>query len=157
MRPVEVSGVARALPSESRMSHTRRAVLLIVGLLLLTGCATSTRTARMGPLPSTEPLVTLVVSDDRSVVERECRDVPALGPVLGCSMWRTIRVGAAGEVKVMKVVRYADTLPSALALEIDVHELCHVVAALQSIDDPCHVGNNGVIQSAAGIAPLLPR
>ena len=156
MRPVEVSGVARALPSESGMSHTRRAVLLIVGLLLLTGCATSTRTARMGPLPSTEPLVTLVVSDDRSVVERECRDVPALGPVLGCSMWRTIRVGTAGEVKVMKVVRYADALPSALALEIDVHELCHVVAALQSIDDPCHVGNNGVIQSAAGIAPL-PR
>ena len=148
--------MARALPSESGMSRPRRAVLLIVWLLLLTGCATSTRTARMGPLPSTEPLVTLVVSDDRSVVERECRDVPALGPVLGCSMWRTIRVGTAGEVKVMKVVRYADALPSALALEIDVHELCHVVAALQSIDDPCHVGNNGVIQSAAGIAPL-PR
>jgi hypothetical protein len=148
--------VARALPSESGMSRPRRAVLLIVWLLLLTGCATSTRTARMGPLPSTEPLVTLVVSDDRSVVERECRDVPALGPVLGCSMWRTIRVGVANEVKVMKVVRYADALPSPLALEIDVHELCHVVAALQSIDDPCHVGNNGVIQSAAGIAPL-PR
>ena len=148
--------MARALPSESGMSRPRRAVLLIVWLLLLTGCATSTRTARMGPLSTTEPLVTLVVSDDRSVVERECRDVPALGPVLGCSMWRTIRVGVANEVKVMKVVRYADALPSALALEIDVHELCHVVAALQSIDDPCHVGNNGVIQSAAGIAPL-PR
>lgn len=148
--------MARALPSGSGMSRPRRAVLLIVGLLLLTGCATSTRMARMGPLPSAEPLVTLVVSDDRGVVERECRDVPALGPVLGCSMWRTIRLHAAGEVKVMKVVRYADALPSALALEIDIHELCHVVAALQSIDDPCHVGNNGVIQSAAGVAPL-PR
>jgi hypothetical protein len=44
-------------------------------------------------------------------------------------------------------------VPSALAIEIDVHELCHVVAALQSIEDPCHLGNNGVIQSAAGISP----
>lgn len=125
----------------------------LVALLILAGCAKSTRMARMGPLPSTEPLVTLIVSDDRRVVERECRDVPALGPILGCSMWRTLRVDAARDVKVMKVVRYADSLPSELALEIDVHELCHVVAALQSIDDPCHVGNNGVIQSAAGVAP----
>jgi len=107
----------------------------------------------MGPLPSMEPLVTLIVSDDRRVVEHECRDVPALGPVLGCATWRTIRVDGTTDVKVMKVVRYADSVPSALALEIDVHELCHVVAALQSIDDPCHLGNNGVIQSAAGVAP----
>jgi hypothetical protein len=138
---------------QNTMSRPRRAVLLLLAsMLLLTGCATSTRMARMGPLPSTEPLVTLIVSDDRRVVEHECRDVPALGPVLGCSMWRTIRVDAGRDVKVMKVVRYADALPSELALEIDVHELCHVVAALQSIDDPCHVGNNGVIQSAAGVA-----
>ena len=123
-----------------------------MSLFILTGCATSTRMARMGPLPSLEPLVTLVVSNDRRVVEEECRDVLALGPILGCSMWRTIRLEGAAEVKVMKVVRYADTVPSTLALEIDVHELCHVVAALQSIDDPCHLGNNGVIQSAAGIA-----
>jgi hypothetical protein len=32
-----------------------------------------------------------------------------------------------------------------------------VVAALQSIDDPCHLGNNGVIQSAAGVAAPAPR
>jgi hypothetical protein len=134
------------------MSHSRRSLALIGSLLLMTGCATSTRTASIGPLPTTEPLVTLIVSDDRRVIERECRDVPALGPVLGCSMWRTVRVDTRNEVKVMKVVRYADSLPSALALEIDIHELCHVVAALQSIDDPCHVGNNGVIQSAAGVA-----
>lgn len=138
------------------MSHPRRALALLASLLLLTGCAKSTRMARMGPLPSTEPLVTLIVSDDRKVVERECRDVPALGPVLGCSMWRTVRLDGTTDVKVMKVVRYADSLPSELALEIDVHELCHVVAALQSIDDPCHVGNNGVIQSAAGVA-VVPR
>ena len=106
----------------------------------------------MGPLPSLEPLVTLIVSDNRRVVEHECRDVPALGPVLGCSMWRTIRVNGTTDVKVMKVVRYADSVPSTLAMEIDIHELCHVVAALQSIDDPCHHDNDGVIQSAAGVA-----
>ena len=134
------------------MPSPRWALLALTSLLTLTGCATSTRIARMGPLPSLEPLVTLVVSDDRRVVEHECRDVPAFGPILGCSMWRTIRVNGTTDVKVMKVVRYADSVPSALALEIDVHELCHVVAALQSIDDPCHLGNDGVIQSAAGVA-----
>ena len=135
------------------MSQPRRGLALVVGALLLSGCATPTRLARMGPLPSLEPLVTLIVSDDRAVVERECRDVPALGPVLGCSMWRTVRAGGAREIKLMTVVRYADAVPSELALEIDAHELCHVVAALQSLEDPCHVGNDGVIQSAAGIAP----
>jgi hypothetical protein len=134
------------------MSHARWALVPLGSLLLLVGCATSTRMARMGPLPWTEPLVTLIVSDDRRVVERECRDVPALGPVLGCSMWHTVRIAGEAPVKVMEVVRYADSVPSELALEIDVHELCHVVAALQSIDDPCHLDNNGVIQSAAGVA-----
>jgi hypothetical protein len=123
--------------------------MALASLVIFTGCATtSTRMARMGPLASLE----LIVSDDRRVVEHECRDVPALGPILGCSMWRTIRVNGHTDVKVMKIVRYADSVPSALALEIDVHELCHVVAALQSIEDPCHLGNNGVIQSAAGVA-----
>jgi hypothetical protein len=133
------------------MASSRWALLALASSLILTGCATSTRIARMGPLPSLEPLVTLVVSDDRRVVEHECREVPALGPILGCSMWRAIRLGGT-EVKVMKVVRYADVVPSPLALEIDVHELCHVVAALQTIEDPCHLGNDGVINSAAGIA-----
>ena len=134
------------------MASARQVLGGVASLLMLTGCATSTRVARMGPLPSLEPLVTLVVSDDRRVVAHECRDVPALGPILGCSTWRTIRVNGTTDVKVMKVVRYADSVPSALALEIDVHELCHVVAALQSIDDPCHLGNDGMIQSAAGVA-----
>jgi hypothetical protein len=126
--------------------------MALVSLVILTGCAKSTRMARMGPLPSLEPLVTLVVSDDRRVVEHECRDVPALGPILGCSMWRTIRVDGTTEVKVMKVVRYADSVPSAFALEIDVHELCHAIAALQPIDDPCHADNHGIIESAASAA-----
>ena len=130
------------------MAGPRRVSVALVALLTLGGCATSTRTAQMGPL-STGPLVTLIVTDDRAVVERECRDVPALGPILGCSIWRTVQPDGRTDVKMMKVVRYTDALPSALALEIDAHELCHVVAALQPIDDPCHVGNGGVVKSGA--------
>jgi hypothetical protein len=128
------------------MAGPRRVSVALVALLTLAGCATSTRTAQMGPL-STGPLVTLIVTDDRAVVERECRDVPSLGPILGCSIWRTVQPDGRTDVKMMKVVRYTDALPSALSLEIDAHELCHVVAALQPIDDPCHVGNGGVVQS----------
>jgi hypothetical protein len=128
------------------MAGPRRVSVALVALVTLGGCATTTRTAQMGPL-STGPLVTLIVTDDRAVVERECRDVPALGPILGCSIWRTVQPDGRTNVKMMKVVRYTDALPSALALEIDAHELCHVVAALQPIDDPCHVGNGGIVQS----------
>ena len=130
------------------MAGPRRVSVALVALLTRGGCATSPRTAQMGPL-STGPLVTLIVTDDRAVVERECRDVPALGPILGCSIWRTVQPDGRTDVKMMKVVRYTDALPSALALEIDAHELCHVVAALQPIDDPCHVGNGGVVKSGA--------
>ena len=56
----------------------------------------------------------------------------------------------------MKIVRYAETLPSAATFEIDAHELCHVIAALQLIDDPCHVGNDGVLQ-AHGMGAAMPR
>jgi len=131
------------------MAGPRRVSVALVALLTLGGCATAMRTAQMGPL-STGPLVTLIVTDDRAVVERECRDVPAFGPILGCSIWRTVQPDGRTDVKMMKVVRYTDALPSAFALEIDAHELCHVVAALQPIDDPCHVGNGGVVKSGAG-------
>jgi hypothetical protein len=131
------------------MGVSHRVLVVLAALLALGGCATSTRMARMGLLPTTEPLVTLIVSDDRAVVERECREVHALGPILGCSLWRTVFPDGTTAVKVMKVVRYTDVVPSALALEIDAHELCHVVAALQPIDDPCHVGNGGVVQSGS--------
>ena len=135
---------------------TRRLSALLAVLLALGGCSISTRTARMGPLPM-GPLVTLVVTDDRAVVARECHEVPALGPVLGCSMWHTVQLDGKIDVKVMKVVRYTDSMPSALALEIDAHELCHVVAALQPIDDPCHVGNGGVVRSAGSNARGMTR
>jgi len=47
-----------------------------------------------------------------------------------------------------QVVRYTDALPSMMAFEIEIHELCHAVAALQTIDDPCHAENNGLIQTS---------
>ena len=119
--------------------------------MLLAGCASTTRTAAMGPLPNHEKLVTLVVTEDRAVVRTECRSVAAVGPILGCSLWRPALVDGT-PVRLIKIVRFTDAVPSALALEIDVHELCHAIAALQPIDDPCHVDNGGIIQAAAPAA-----
>jgi hypothetical protein len=130
----------------------RLSLLLAGAVCLLGGCAT-TRTMQMGVLPLGQRLVTLVVSEDRAVVREECRSVAADGPVLGCHVWRRLALPGEGEVQLVKIVRYTDALPSALALEIDVHELCHAIAALQPIADPCHADNGGTIHSAgdAGI------
>jgi hypothetical protein len=81
-------------------------------------------------------------------VRQECRNPAALGDVLGCQMSRSVEVAGQPPVRAVKIVRFTDALPSAMAFEIDVHELCHAVAAVQSIDDPCHAGNAGVLQSA---------
>lgn len=48
-------------------------------------------------------------------------------------------------VHAVPIARYTDSLPSPMALEIDVHELCHAVAAPQFITRPCHIENNGQI------------
>lgn len=124
-------------------------LLLLAGGIALSGCA-STRMARLGMLANGEPLVTLVVSEDRQVVERECRDVPALGPVLGCHLSRATSLPNGVEVRAVKIVRYTDALPSRMAFDIDVHELCHTIASLQAIEDPCHAEDGGVIQVSAG-------
>ena len=121
----------------------------LVGVaLLLTGCAT-TRMMQMGGLPQGRHLVTLVVTEDRDVVRDECRSVPTKGTLLGCHLWHRVTLPDAGEVQLVKIVRYTDALPSPFALEIDVHELCHAIAALQPIADPCHAENGGAIRSAA--------
>ena len=128
----------------------------LVGVaLLLTGCAT-TRMMQMGVLPQGRHLVTLVVTEDRDVVRDECRSVPASGTLLGCHLWHRVSLPEAGEVQLVKIVRYTDALPSPFALEIDVHELCHAIAALQPIADPCHADNGGAIRSAAD-APIRWR
>lgn len=114
----------------------------------LWGCVT-TRAGQFGPLANNEHLVTLVVSVDRSVVERECRDALALGPVLGCGRSQVVTLQDGRTVRTVKIVRYAQALPSVTTFEIDIHELCHAIATVQRLTDPCHRGNGGMLQSGA--------
>src|SRR5215467_10577273 len=76
-------------------------VVLVMSSLALVGCA-STRFAEVGAVGNGERLVTLVVSEDRQVVHQECRDVPALGPVLGCQKSRSIALPNGVEVRAVK-------------------------------------------------------
>ena len=144
--------MACALPSQGSVSARVLAGLLCIALVA-TGCATTgTRSGHLGVLPANEQLVTLVVSEDSTVVRGECPLV-AHGNVLGCQTSRKVALPDGRDVRVVKIVRFTDRLPSAMAFEIDIHELCHAVAALQGIDDPCHTGNGGVVQHPAA----LPR
>jgi hypothetical protein len=125
------------------------ASVAIIVAVVLAGCATSTRVMHMGPLVTGQPLVTLVVSEDRMVVRRECIGVPSIGPALGCHLWRRVTLPGSGPVQLVTIVRYTDSMPSPLSLEIDAHELCHAIAALQPIEDPCHADNGGIVESAS--------
>jgi hypothetical protein len=127
---------------------------MLVGVVLAVGgCATPTRMMEMGVLPHGQRLVTLVVSEDREVVRRECASVAGTARPLGCHLWRQVVLPGSGDVRLIKIVRYTDALPSPLALEIDAHELCHAIAALQPIADPCHTDNDGTIRAALDTLP----
>jgi hypothetical protein len=113
-----------------------------------------TREIQFGHVRPGEPLVTLVVTQDRSVVWNECADAgTAGGPLLGCQRSYVVHVTAGRAVHAVKIVRYTDVLPSPLAFEIEAHELCHAIAAIQSIDDPCHTDPAGRINSARETTP----
>ena len=57
-------------------------------------------------------------------------------------------VPGALAVRAMTIVRFAESLPSPVTFEVDAHELCHAVAALQLLPvDPCHDGNSGELQA----------
>ena len=128
------------------------ASLTLAALAAVSGCATSgVRSAQLGFLPGGEPLVTLVVSEDSTVVQGECPPNFSHGGVLGCQTSRTVELPDGQSVRVVKIVRYTDRLPSDLAFEIDIHELCHAVAVLQQIADPCHTGNDGVAAQPAAL------
>jgi hypothetical protein len=150
---LSTGGTAVALQAPVRYGLTSAVIVLGV---LVAGCASGTRMIQFGRLPNSQPLVTLVVSDDREVVERECRgDGPRLFTVLGCQRSWPVFVGEGrGVVRAVKIVRYTDALPSELAFEIDAHELCHAVAALQTMEDPCHADNAGLVQAAGSGPPL---
>lgn len=118
--------------------------LALLAITLLAGCA-GTAVGHFGPVRPGHPLVTLVVTEDMEIVARECARVAAEGRMLGCQLsWP---VAGDRPYRAVKIVRYTDRLPSDMAFEIDGHELCHMVAALQLLDDPCHRDNNGVLQA----------
>ena len=144
------------------MTAGARGVLGLAAAAALVACASPTRAARYGPLGDGESLVTLVVSEDRGEVARHCEGTSAVGTLLGCQLSWPIALADGRHARAVKIVRYTDVLPSALAFEIDVHELCHAVAALQLLADPCHVTNGGVAQTtphyggSAMTAPVRP-
>ena len=126
---------------------------MLFGALALfgAGCAGGTRVATFGPLPTGDKLVTLVVTEDLDVVRRECDNVPRAAlqatQVLGCQMSKPLRPDGALPVRAIKIVRFAESLPSLVTFEIDAHELCHAIASLQLLADPCHEGNAGELQA----------
>jgi hypothetical protein len=117
-----------------------------LGALLLAGCA-GTRVSAVGRLPNDDRLVTLVVTQDRTRVDTECKGVPSLGTLFGCHVARRVALDEHATVQAVKIVRFTDRLPSPMAFEIEAHELCHTVASLQAMRDPCHDDNGGMLTS----------
>jgi hypothetical protein len=122
-------------------------LLSVLAALLFAGCA-GTRVGAVGRLSNDDRLVTLVVTEDRKRVDSECKGVPSLGSLLGCHVSRRVELEDSAAVQVVKIVRFTDRLPSAMAFEIEAHELCHAVAGLQAMRDPCHDENHGMLTSA---------
>jgi hypothetical protein len=121
---------------------------MVMAAVVVTGCGTTTRIASFGPLPGGMNLVTLIVSEDLDVVKTQCAGVAAHGRVMGCQIASPVK-GLSGAllVRTIKIVRYAERAPSPVTFEIDAHELCHAIASLQFLKDPCHEGNGGVLQA----------
>ncbi len=139
---------------DSRLRTWRRVVLAGCTLGLLYGC-TTTQVVHMGTLPNNIPLVRLMVTEDRRLVGQECQGQDT-DRILGCEITRIIPLDSPGKsLRGVTIIRYTDSLPSNMALEVEAHELCHAVASLQAIADPCHQGNDGVLQSALPIQPRL--
>lgn len=136
------------------MGPTRRlAIAVAIAGMLAGGCA-ATRSGELGALATRDPLVTLVVSQNRHIVEQECPPRFTATPILGCQTSRPITLPDGATARTVKIVRYTDAVPSEMAFEIDLHELCHAIAALQPIRDPCHDTNGGRIRN--GIAERFP-
>ena len=117
------------------MRHKIVAVLLGVAALVA-GCA-GTRSMRVGLLPNSERLVTLVVTQDLQVVRRECLNVQRSGQVLGCQMSHPTSLPGGDAVMLVKIVRYTDALPSAPAFALDAEQVCRTLAVLQSVRISC--------------------
>ncbi len=131
--------------AELRPAARSRVLAALAAAVAFGGCAGPTLMARLGPVANGEYLVTLIVSSDLSVVREQCGALALLGPILGCQ--KSASASGVPGVRVVTVVRYADTLPSARTFEIDAHELCHALAAVQTMSDPCHAENGGFVRA----------
>jgi len=132
--------------------------MVMAAAVVVTGCGTTTRMVSFGPLPGGTNLVTLIVSEDLEVVKTQCAGVVAHGRVMGCQISSPVKgFGGALLVRAIKIVRYAETVPSPVTFEIDAHELCHAIASLQLLKDPCHEGNGGVLQALETAGGLRAR
>ena len=81
-----------------------------------------------------------------------------LEQILGCQRSTPVPTPEGLPVRALTIVRFAESLPSRVTFEIDAHELCHAVAALQLLRfDPCHEGNGGVVQADERIGSSLIR
>ena len=128
------------------MSRTLGLALLVASIAVA-GCA-GTRVGHAGRLPTGDRLVTVVISEDREAIDRECGYPLSVGRIYGCQTSHTVALPDGRTARSIKVVRYTDVLPSMMAFEIEIHEFCHAIAALQTIDDPCHAENNGLLQTS---------
>ena len=125
-----------------------QAAMVMATAVVVTGCGTTTRMVNFGPLPGGTHLVTLIVSEDLEVVKTHCAGVVKHGRVMGCQISSPAKgPGGALLVRAITIVRYAETVPSPVTFEIDAHELCHAIASLQLLKDPCHAGNGGILQA----------
>ena len=131
-----------------KLQRALTGLAVLATVVVLTGCASETRMTSFGPLPGGARLVTLIVSEDLEVVRNQCRQVGPTTHVLGCQTSKPVQIPGALPVRAMTIVRFAESLPSLVTFEIDAHELCHAVAALQLLPiDPCHDGNGGELQA----------
>lgn len=144
--------VRRLLPPPLVHRLWQSTIVTGVAALFVVGCA-STRVGSIGLLSNDERLLTLVVTEDRKRVDAECKGVPSLGALVGCHVARRVERDGHPTVQAVKIVRLTDRLPSPMAFEIEAHELCHAVASLQSMADPCHAENRGALTFAP--APAL--
>jgi hypothetical protein len=91
----------------------------------------------------------LVVTEDLDVVMRECAGLTNRpGVVVGCQRSGLAMVNGTDTVRLVKIVRYTDWLPSPLTFEIAGDQLCHTVADAQSLPAACHAENGGMIEAA---------
>jgi hypothetical protein len=118
-----------------KTSRTRPVALILAAMFSAVGCSAVTQTAHVGLLSNRESLVTLVVTEDQSVVARGCNDIPR---VQGCRHAGFSTLADGTVLRTVKIVRYTDAPPTPETFASEARQLCEVIAALQSASVSCH-------------------